>query len=422
MISSALGVEASEDAEISVIPSKQSYGYDEPVGIAGTVETLREGNTVDVSIRIAGPLKDGLPAGLVAFEYVRPYEDGSFEITIPSEGKAWKAGEYQILAGYESVQTVTFYHAGSSEATAEEQPPAEEPMPEITINTDKPSYKRGDIIIFSGTTDNEHAGKMVSVAVYGPNEGFVHLSDGYANKGSFEIKVNTGSSSFSRNSEREGLGTYRAVAYYPAEPSYQGKSTTFEFVFVEPDKPPASGENPRPSIAVFVEQEAYRAGDIIGIYGTVGERLAGFPVTIQVIAANGNLVTVEQASVSEQKTYELVLDDTDGALWGSSGTYTIKASYGTESRTASTTFEFEGTREDLPDGKEPENTLSEVELKRKIRNLQSSLAESERENQNLRKANAELLQQVESLQRKVSDLTAIINEQIKVIYQWVVSR
>jgi predicted secreted protein with PEFG-CTERM motif len=70
-----------------------------------------------------------------------------------------------------------------------------------------------------------------------------------------------------------------------------------------------------------------------------------------VISANGNLVTVEQLDVSDDKTYGIDIT-AGGALWRSAGTYTIKVLYGTESRTAETTFEFSGsTGGPTPSGK-----------------------------------------------------------------------
>jgi len=45
------------------------------------------------------------------------------------------------------------------------------------------------------------------------------------------------------------------------------------------------------AIVVTTEQPSYQEGDKIVVLGEVKEILSGFPVTLQVIAANGNLVT-----------------------------------------------------------------------------------------------------------------------------------
>ncbi|HEX9845144.1 MAG TPA: PEFG-CTERM sorting domain-containing protein [Candidatus Nitrosotenuis sp.] len=96
------------------------------------------------------------------------------------------------------------------------------------------------------------------------------------------------------------------------------------------------------AITVATDQDSYSDGDIITITGLVRERLSGYPVTLQVIAANGNLVTVKQLDVSDDKTYGIDIA-AGGSLWRSAGTYTIKVLYGTETRTAETTFEFSGS-------------------------------------------------------------------------------
>ncbi len=96
------------------------------------------------------------------------------------------------------------------------------------------------------------------------------------------------------------------------------------------------------AVTVATDKEAYEDGETITITGTVRERLSGYPVTLQIIAANGNLVTVQQLDVSEDNTYGIEVTS-GGGLWKAAGTYTIKVLYGTESRTAETTFEFGGS-------------------------------------------------------------------------------
>jgi predicted secreted protein with PEFG-CTERM motif len=94
-----------------------------------------------------------------------------------------------------------------------------------------------------------------------------------------------------------------------------------------------------PAIQVTTDKEAYSSGDAIIISGQVRETMAGVPVTLQVIAANGNIVTLAQLDVGPDKKFGTELTS-GGPLWKSSGTYTIKVLYGTESRTAQTTFLF----------------------------------------------------------------------------------
>lgn len=96
------------------------------------------------------------------------------------------------------------------------------------------------------------------------------------------------------------------------------------------------------AITVTTDKNSYEDGDTIVVTGQVRERLSGYPVTLQVFAANGNLVTVEQLDVSTANTYGVDIT-AGGTLWRSAGTYTVKVVYGTDTRTAETTFEFAGS-------------------------------------------------------------------------------
>ncbi len=96
------------------------------------------------------------------------------------------------------------------------------------------------------------------------------------------------------------------------------------------------------AIVVTTERPSYQEGDKIVVLGEVKEILSGFPVTLQVIAANGNLVTIQQLDVGTDRTFSTTLT-AGGVLWKSQGTYTIKVLYGTEARTAEATFDFGGT-------------------------------------------------------------------------------
>src|SRR3972149_90231 len=95
-------------------------------------------------------------------------------------------------------------------------------------------------------------------------------------------------------------------------------------------------------IVITTDKESYNDGDTVMISGQVRDLLSGTPVSLQVFAANGNLVTIEQIDISPDKTFSTEIF-AGGGLWKSKGTYTIKVLYGTQSRTAETTFEFGGS-------------------------------------------------------------------------------
>ena len=94
-------------------------------------------------------------------------------------------------------------------------------------------------------------------------------------------------------------------------------------------------------IVVTTDKESYGDGDTIVISGEVRELLSGFPITLQVIAANGNIVTLAQLDVGADKTFTHSITS-GGPLWKSTGDYTVKVLYGTDSRTDQATFQFGG--------------------------------------------------------------------------------
>ena len=105
--------------------------------------------------------------------------------------------------------------------------------------------------------------------------------------------------------------------------------------------PTQMGEMLEP-IVVTTDMESYGDGDTVVISGEVRELLSGFPVTLRVIAANGNIVTLGQLDVNPDKTFGTELSS-GGPLWRSTGEYTVIVQYGTESRIAETTFQFGGS-------------------------------------------------------------------------------
>ena len=96
------------------------------------------------------------------------------------------------------------------------------------------------------------------------------------------------------------------------------------------------------SIVVTTDKPSYEDGDTILVTGEVRELLSGYPISLRVIAPNGNLVTVAQIDVGSDKKFSTELI-AGGALMRSEGTYTITVLYGTESRTSETTFTFGGS-------------------------------------------------------------------------------
>lgn len=103
---------------------------------------------------------------------------------------------------------------------------------------------------------------------------------------------------------------------------------------------PAYGQIVEP-ISVTTDKGTYENGETIMVTGDVKDFISGTPVSLQVIAPNSNLVSVEQLDIDSSKQFSAELI-AGGALWSKTGTYTIKVLYGSQARTAETTIEFTG--------------------------------------------------------------------------------
>ncbi|MFQ6025232.1 MAG: PEFG-CTERM sorting domain-containing protein [Nitrosopumilaceae archaeon] len=110
-------------------------------------------------------------------------------------------------------------------------------------------------------------------------------------------------------------------------------------------------------IVVTTDKQSYGAGETIIISGEVRDLLSGVPVTVKVLAPNGNLVTVQQIDVGSDKKY--MTEVTAGGQMKFAGTYTIEVQYGTQARTSETTFEFTAGEVMMP--KEPSGPTAMVE-------------------------------------------------------------
>ena len=102
------------------------------------------------------------------------------------------------------------------------------------------------------------------------------------------------------------------------------------------------------SIVVTTDKTSYSEGETIVVIGAVKDLLSGVPVSLTVIAPNGNLVAVQQPSVGADKKFSAELT-AGGPLMKSEGTYTIVVLYGNQSRISETTFEFGGSTDNMSD-------------------------------------------------------------------------
>ena len=101
-------------------------------------------------------------------------------------------------------------------------------------------------------------------------------------------------------------------------------------------------------IAITTDKDMYANGETIIVSGEVKDLLSGYQISLQVFEPRfQNRVALEQFGVGPDKKFSVEIT-AGGPLWRADGTYTIKVLYGTESRTAETTFEFSGSGVPLP--------------------------------------------------------------------------
>jgi len=96
------------------------------------------------------------------------------------------------------------------------------------------------------------------------------------------------------------------------------------------------------SIVVTTDKSSYSEGEVILVTGEVRDLYSGTPVSVIVKAPNGNLVSIAQVTVGVDKKFSTEIT-AGGSLMKTEGAYTITVQYGTENRSATTSFEFGGS-------------------------------------------------------------------------------
>ena len=97
-----------------------------------------------------------------------------------------------------------------------------------------------------------------------------------------------------------------------------------------------------PQITVTTDKLSYNDGDKITISGTTSDYISGTPVTVEIRNPIGNVVKFDQVDVGTDKTYSTTVV-ASGSLWQAAGTYSIFVEFGSQDRTAKTTFQFSGS-------------------------------------------------------------------------------
>ncbi len=105
---------------------------------------------------------------------------------------------------------------------------------------------------------------------------------------------------------------------------------------------PAFGQ--QNSIDVTTDKASYSEGETIVISGEVRDLYSGTPVAVMVVSPNNSIVTIAQVTVGADKKFSTEI--TAGGTMKAEGTYTVSVTYGNETRSATTSFEFGGVTEE----------------------------------------------------------------------------
>jgi len=108
-------------------------------------------------------------------------------------------------------------------------------------------------------------------------------------------------------------------------------------------------------ITVTTDKSSYLDGDTIVISGKISDYYSGAPVSLIIKSPNGNLVSISQITVNEDKKYSTQI--IAGGLMKSNGTYSIAAQYWIQDRYAETFFEFGNSPVIVPSIEEPDYSI-----------------------------------------------------------------
>ena len=96
------------------------------------------------------------------------------------------------------------------------------------------------------------------------------------------------------------------------------------------------------AITVTTDKTSYNDGDIITISGSTQDYITDTPITVIVKSPIGNIVKFDQIPLGSDRTYSTTLKAT-GPLWQAAGAYSVLVQFGSQDRTAQTTFQFAGS-------------------------------------------------------------------------------
>jgi len=120
---------------------------------------------------------------------------------------------------------------------------------------------------------------------------------------------------------------------------------------------PAFGQS---SIVVTTDKASYSEGEKIQVTGEVSHLLGGYSLSVIVIAPNGNIVSIAQLTVGEDRKFSTTVA-AGGSLMKIEGTYTVTVQYGdNKNNSATTSFEFGGSTATPPSEVVQKSTVTDT--------------------------------------------------------------
>lgn len=117
---------------LSVKTELPLYDEGDSVVFTGLIKTPDANNSIDITVRVLGPLINGTSNKIVTVDQIHPI-GGSFEGAFVVSGQLWKAeGDYKILVNYgpQKAETIFHYNGGSGSGIVDVPPPAKTECPE----------------------------------------------------------------------------------------------------------------------------------------------------------------------------------------------------------------------------------------------------------------------------------------------------
>ena len=309
---------------ISVSTDRTSYQSGDNIFVTGQTTVI----DIGVTILVTSP-----NGSIISVDQVYPSSSGTFSTQLSTAGTLWEqTGTYRIAVqqGTTNSASTTFYFENTTTPPLICGPDqiivggeCVDAFSQSVIAWDKPSYKICDVgeITFNGQEENTNP-NLIQIF-------FIQVTSDSDPVGIEVIMVETGNDT----------GIFTGQVRFCDDMNVSEGDKVYVSYGNMGDTATIESSTITSAISVTTDRSSYTDGGTIIISGQVSEILPGFPVTLQVIGADGNLMTLVQIDVGADGMFSIVLG-AGGPLWESSGTYTINVLYGTEARTAQATFSF----------------------------------------------------------------------------------